>query len=473
VKRINLENVRSGYVRCLLFALCFGLAVAAQGQTFANLFNFDGTNGSEPYYMSLVQGFDGNFYGTTYVGGTNSYGTVFVMTPGGTLTTLHSFAYSDGAFPMAGLLQASNGNLYGTTEYGGTSDYGTVFEITPAGKLTTILNFAFSNGAYSVAPLIQASNGNFYGTTQSGGSGDNCGGEQPGCGTVFEITPKGNLTTLYNFCSQSGCTDGYAPFGPLLQAINGDIYGTTWGGGTNNLGTVFKVTGTGEFSTVWNFDYGALPTAGLVQAKNGRFFGTTNNGGAGNNGTVFEMTASGALTTIYSFGSAGSTDGGSPFQLIAATDGNLYGTTYAGGSGYGTLYKITPAGKKTNLFTFDNTDGGNPSGGLFQATDGTFYGTTTFGGPDGDGTVFSLSTGLSAFEETLPAIGKVGAKVTLLGNNLTGASDVTFNGTTATFTVVSDTEITTAVPSGATSGTVTITTPSGNLDSNAAFVVRP
>jgi uncharacterized repeat protein (TIGR03803 family) len=234
----------------------------------------------------LVQGSDGNFYGTTQVGGTNGSGTVFKITPSGALTTLHSFDGADGSNPAAVLMQASDGNLYGTTEAGGANgNYGTVFKITPAGTLTTLHSFGGADGWEPAAGLVQASDGNFYGTTYIGGANGNY-------GTVFKITPTGTLTTLYSFCSQSGCADGALPRAGLVQASDGDFYGTTAFGGANYYeGTVFKITPNGTLTTLHSFDGadGGDPNA-LVQASDGNFYGTTVLGGAnGDNGTVFRL----------------------------------------------------------------------------------------------------------------------------------------------------------------------------------------
>lgn len=239
-------------------------------------------------------------------------------------------------------------------------------------------------------------------------------------------------------------------------------------------------------STLANFDWtnGAYAYDGLVQATNGNFYGTTTEGGTGNNGTVFEITSSGTLTALYSFCSLSNcADGEIPFgALIQATNGDLYGTaTEAGAAGeghFGTTFQITPTGALSTLYNFcplsGCTDGEQPEAALLQATNGTFYGVTAEGGASGDGTVFSLSLGLGPFLKTLPSSGKVGSRVTILGNGLLNATSVTFNGTAATITVDKNSEIRTTVPAGATSGTVEVTTANGKtLKSNVAFRVTP
>jgi uncharacterized repeat protein (TIGR03803 family) len=450
---------------CVVLLLWAATATVAAGQNFKNLASF--TDGIEPI-AEVIQGTNGNFYGTTEYGGANSRGTVFGITPYGTLTTLYSFCSqtncTDGANPWAGLVQAANGNLYGTTQFGGGNDWGTVFRITPAGKLTTLYSFCSqpncTDGESPAAGLLQATNGNFYGTTAGPAFNGNY-------GTVFEITPAGNLTTLYRF----GYTDGAFPYAGLIQATNGNFYGTTIYGGANGYGTVFEITSTGTLTTLYSFcsqtncTDGAYPEAALIQGTDGNFYGTTAWG------TVFEITPSGNLTTLYNFCSQPDcTDGSSPYAgLVRATDGNFYGTTaYGGAYAYGTVFEITSSGN-----SFGYSDGATPSAGLAQASNGKFYGTTASGGSSGNGTVFSLSVGLGPFVETIPTSGDLGSKVTILGYKLTGTTSVTFKGTPATFTVNSSgTAITTTVPSGATTGPLVVTTPSGRLTSNVTFRVK-
>jgi uncharacterized repeat protein (TIGR03803 family) len=231
-------------------------------------------------------------------------------------TSLHSFSFSDGEYPN-GLVQATNGDLYGTTNFG--AEYaGTVYKITPSGTLTTVYSFCSqsncTDGDGPLAGLVQATNGDLYGTTGNGGAN--------GGGTVFKITPSGTLTTLYSFCYYGNlCPDGSYPVAGLIQATNGDLYGTTYWGGANGKynGTVFKITPSGTLTTLYRFcsqggcTDGSEPAAGLVQAANGNLYGTTEEGGANNAGTVFKITPSGTLTTLYSFCSqSGCTDGESP-----------------------------------------------------------------------------------------------------------------------------------------------------------------
>jgi uncharacterized repeat protein (TIGR03803 family) len=461
-----MSTMRNPGMSVMLAALWLCASASSPAQTFTTLVNFNYANGANPYFLSLVQGTDGNLYGTTESGGANGEGTVFKVTPTGTLTTLYSFCAktncTDGSLPFGGLVLGTDGNFYGTTSLGGsvagdcaTGGCGTLFKITPAGKLTTLHSFDSTDGETPYGPLVQATNGNFYGTTQSG--------------NVYSVTSGGTFTTVL-----AAGAGGFA----LIQATNGIFYGAG--------GSVYSVTSAGTLTTLFTFDGadGSYPVGPLVQASNGNFYGTTTQGGAHDLcngeifqgcGTVFEITPAGKLTVVDSFDAS---DGCYPNgSMIQATNGILYGTTVYGDSAGGcygtpgTIFSITSGVTLTTVHNFDNTDGENPSGGLFQATNGTFYGTAFQGGANGAGTIFSLSLGLGPFVETLPTAGKVGAAVKILGTNLTGATSVNFDGKAATFTVVSSSEITTTVPAGATTGEVEVVTPSGTLSSNVSFRV--
>jgi uncharacterized repeat protein (TIGR03803 family) len=423
-------------------------------------------------------------YGTTTDGGARNYGAGFKISPSGTLAVLYNFCVhtncTDGAYPIAGLVLGTDENFYGTTALGGAYDDGTVFRMTRGGVLTVLHSFNGADGANPQGALIQATDGNFYGTTGSGGAIN--------AGTVFRITGGGKLTTLSSFVG----AEGGEPLTALVQGADGNFYGTTLLGGIGyfgchsaSCGTVFKITPAGTLTTLHSFDFtdGANPEAPLIEGKDGSFYGTTFQGGtdvtgcfSSGCGTVFKITRAGALTTLHFFNDD---DGAFPAgAVVQATDGDLYGTTTEGGAnGPGTIFRIAPGGALTTLYTFcplgDCADGEYPYGGLLQATNGTLYGTAAEGGAYADGTIFSENVGLGPFVITVPTARKVGQSVIIRGTNLTGTTSVTFNGTAATFKVVSATEFTTTVPSGATTGTVQVVTPGETLKSNVPFRVLP
>jgi uncharacterized repeat protein (TIGR03803 family) len=476
-----------------------GFAIPAQAQTFKSLHTFgglDGTPSDGEYPNGLVQGANGFLYGTTLEGsslGNNIQGTVFKISTSGTETILDNF-WAEGPLTgnQAALVQATNGDFYGTTQSNGA-----VYKVTASGVFATLYSFCVTglpdcpDGATPEATLVQASNGDLYGTTQGGGGAY-------GAGTIFKITMTGTLTTLHSFCAtqntEGDCLDGHGPYTALVQGTNGNLYGATHTNGAYGGGTIFQITEAGKFTTLYTFckvsgcPDGENPYAALVQGADGNFYGVTGVGGTGafgGGGTFFTITPSGKLTTLYSFcGLADCADGNYPMALMLATDGNFYGMTGAGGANdLGSIFQITPSGSLTTEHSFDGTDGivsedFQPGPWLIQDTSGTFYGVTSEGGANYqtcsscNGTVFSLSMGLGPFVKTLPVSGKVGSAVTILGTNLTGSTKVTFNGKTATFKVVSSSEITTTVPTGAATGEVEVVTSKGTtLTSNVVFTV--
>lgn len=491
---------------------CVATVIASPAQTVTTVKKFGAVKGGEPM-ATLIQGADGNLYGTTDRGGSYQDGTVFKVTTGGELTLIESFCLSSTCNgpnqPRSPLVQDLYGNLYGTSEWGGPNSYGTVFKIAPNGTLTTLYNFCSqtncTDGQLPTAGLTLGTNGNFYGTTYNGGA--NAKYQDYAAGTVFEITPVGQMQTLYSFCSNLGhtgnCRDGAEPAGGLVLGVDGNFYGTTFAGGVTGHGSIFKITPSGKLKTIYSFcplgsscEDGVAPEGTLVQGSDGNFYGTTYSGGVSDWGTVFKVTPSGTLTTLHTFCEvSGCPDGSDPIAgLVQGTDGNFYGTAYYGGNnstncsfyGCGIIYQVTPAGTFTSLYNFcsqaECADGAAPWAGLMQATNGNFYGTTSFGGLTvydctntllGCGTVYSLSMGLGPFVEANPGFSKVGREVGILGNNLTGTTSITFNGVSAAFTVVSGTFIKATVPSGATTGPIEVTTPGGTLVSNVAFRVNP
>jgi uncharacterized repeat protein (TIGR03803 family) len=483
----------------LIFALWAATGIASQAQTFTTLHTFENSDGSFPY-GALVQGIDGNFYGTTWEGGReicyNGCGTVFKITTAGTFTTVHEFVGTDGSWPQSGLILAANGNFYGVT-MGYESPHTTVYAITPEGAFSTLYSNSYGLGSSGISmpvdpPLMQdTSDGNFYGTAPySGAIMKKCGDR--GCGTVFKLTPGGTLTVLYNFCNLKNCADGFTPAAQLVQASNGVLYGTTSDGGPDIgvaaiAGTVFKIGTEGALTVLHQFNSiteGWNPMAGLTLGTDGNLYGTTENGGIeacsdlyAYCGTIFKITPAGTLTTLHTFDG---TDGGNPVTaLIQATDGNFYGTTSGTGSrgtcsgnNCGSVFQLTPDGTLTTLHSFEKTDGMNPAAALVQGTDGNLYGTTNgYVGQRLYGTVFQLSMGLAPFVKMVPTAAYPGTTIFILGTDLTGATSVTFNSTAAAFTVVSATEITATVPKGSTTGTLQVVTPGGTLPSNVPFRV--
>ena len=459
----------------LVHIATFTLMSVCAAQTFTSLAYFtDGTTA----VSSLIQGRDGNFYGTSNNGGNGGYGEVFKITTTGTLTTLYNFCSQpdcdDGDYPFSALTLGVDGNFYGTTQNGGTSGMGVVFKITPDGTYSVIHNFQGLDGNAPEAGLVLATDGNFYGTTFAGGSYAVC---VDGCGTVFKITPTGTLTTLHTFATSSG---GMWPFAPLVQGTDGNLYGTTYAGGDYpknyacqyGCGTVFKTSTSGTFTTLHKFDYsdGAVIYTGVAQGADGALYGTAWGGGytyyehcGGGCGTLYKVTSAGKFTLLDVLDWNGSLYAGP----IPANNGNLYGQTYDGGISFaGVIYKLTPAGGYTTLFDFTSAYGGGGTSAIVQGTDGKFYGPYY----NYESGIYSFDDGLSPFVAFVVPGGKRGMTAQILGQGLTGTTAVSFNGVAASsFSVASDTYMTAVVPTSATTGPVVVTTPSGSLTSNVSF----
>ncbi len=320
---------------------------------FSKMVGYTNADGSYPQ-AKLTLGNDGALYGTSAAGGTNgNYGTVFKITTNDTLITLHTFNFDDGENSAAPLVLGRDGNFYGATALGGTTDNGTLFEITSDGSFQTLYNFSFGSNTISDIytnvdgsrpyGLTQGTDGNFYGTADFGGTNGN--------GTVFEFTTNGVLKVLHTFSPQAingQNADGASPQSPLTEGPDGAFYGTTPNGGAYAGGTIFRVTPAGDFSTVLSFEYftnGANPYGPLL-LKGGVFFGAAPdfaNGG----GTIFQVTTNGAVTLLYEFSEPGTNsenfDGAYPDAgLTLGRDGNLYGTTSAGGTnGTGVVFRLS------------------------------------------------------------------------------------------------------------------------------------
>jgi len=414
---------RSATLVLLAFGVLLGTAWA---QTESVLYSFcaelNCTDGAGPV-AGVVFDQNGNLYGTTEWGGNNgcyptSCGVVFKLTPEGHETVLYSFCAqadcADGAQPAAGVIFDQDGNLYGTTLYGGTHGNGVIFKLTPGGQETVLHSFCAWNGCADggvpYAGLVLDQKGNLYGTTLRGGAHNSALCESYGCGVVFKLTPEGKYRVLYSFCAQANCADGAQPLAGVVFDQEGHLYGTTSWGGAHVYGTVFtlgpnsKETVLYSFCTENNCADGQTPSAGLVLDQNGNLYGTTTTGGySGGFGTVFKLTPNGNETVLYSFCvQSYCPDGDVPSAaLVLDRKGNLYGTASGGGGynincalGCGVSFKLTPQGKETVLHSFcaqtNCTDGAEPKAGLASDHHGHLYGTTVYGGR-GAGVVFKLA----------------------------------------------------------------------------------
>ena len=386
-------------------ALAMSLAFAPEAShagPYRVLHAFDPNSGDGEGPIGLVRDSQGNFFGTTFSSGGDTPGAIFKIAPDGAETVLHIFGGGpdDGAFPAAGLILDAAGNLYGTTTNGGANGSGAVFVFTAGGKEKLLYSFCrrteCRDGASPSSALMRDDAGNFYGTTTSGGAHI--------VGTIFRLAPDGTETVLYAF---RGRADGSQPSGTPIMDGKGSLYGTTFGGGSEGrLGTVFKLAPDGKETLLHVFaggTDGAGPQGGVIADRNGNLFGTTLYGGGGSCaqslvkgcGTVFKLNKDGAETVLHAF--AGGADGSYPYAgLILDGDGNLYGTTSAGGTGTGcnegcgTVFKIAHDGTETILHTFTSATGATPYGGLIRDRKGNLYGAASAGGANNAGVVFEL-----------------------------------------------------------------------------------
>ncbi len=477
---------------------------------------FDFSNNSCPgafcgngAYGGLTLGTDGNYYGATQNGGTTgNNGTVFKLTPAGVATALYNFTgASDGSHPYGSPIQGTNGIFYGTTT--SQSNNSTAYSVTSAGVFKTLHTFTGTDGQNVYAPLVQGTDGNFYGDTAAGGTSNN--------GVIFKMTSSGTVTVLHNFTGTDGSNGSF----PLIQASDGNFYGSTYAGGTAGAGVIFKITTGGTYTVLHNIN-GTTdengPWGSLVQATDGKLYGITSNIGIGLWGTIFSVTTSGTFTTLYSF--TGSTDGGNPLSpLRQHTNGLLYGTTNVGGDvnnctsvvyingqptlvlGCGLVYSLNigkaafaslvstsgKEGAKIGILGQGFSSSSVVKFGGTKATTVTLSGTTFLtatvpsGALTGSVTVATGSTTLtsnSTFRVTptissfSPSSGPVGTLVTINGTGLMQATKVTFNGKSASFTTVSDIEVTATVPTGATTGKIKVTTKGGSVTSATSFTVN-
>ena len=462
-----------------MIAVALLSAVAASGQTYTKLYTYPIGSGAYSGIMIpqvMSQGRDGNLYSTIQNDGTKNVGTVYSMTTAGTLSTVYSFcaltSCTDGSYPWGGATLGFDGNFYGTTQGGGTHAAGTVFKVTPTGTLTTLWNFA--NGTDDSAPVyatLQGQDSNTYGVS--------VGQYNTQYGAFFKVSASGVFKALRDF----GYTNGADPNLPT-QGTGGNFYGTNQGGGdpTCKCGVIYKATPTGAITVLHAFKGGSTdgnhPYGILVQGADGNFYGTTYGVRYISGGTIFKVSPSGAYQQIHAF-AGGATDGVLPTAgLTLGPDGNFYGTTTAGGkANYGTIYKLNPStGAVTVVYSFCSQagcgDGFGPTTPLVLHTDGKFYGNT--GGNSLGGSVFySFDMGFKPLVDLVTWSAKVGKTVEILGQGFTGTTGVSFDGVPATFNNLSDTYMTATVPAGALTGTVTVTTFTSTMKSNRAFLVTP
>lgn len=475
---MNSRQVRQIRLFALLIVmLAVMLAVSAAtlcAQTYTDLYDLGSNSGdpTNPAWMGLfAQGRDGNLYSTTQTGGTINCGVAFQFTPAGKMNPLYSFMNkNDGCFPNGGLTLGTDGSFYGTTSAGGSVGAGTVFKITSSGKFTLLHTFnGTTEGVPADVPPIQGLDGNYYGTTSDGGL--------EVFGTVYKMTPSGELTVIYTFPGTSGLAYPMA----VTLGTDGNLYGTALGGGVNKFGGVFKISPQGKLTVLHSFSStpdGQTPKGAIIQASDGNFYGTTEAGGSDGFGSVYKMTPAGVLTIIHSFNETDGLGLHPLAGLVQATDGKFYGAA-ANNTSSGVIFQITSTGTYSVLVSLTNVTGkypgANPQVSLFQHTNGTLFGDTYGGGSQLEGVVYSLGMGLGPFVSFVGPLfeGKVGKTIEILGQGLTGTNKVSFHGVAATFTVVSDTYLTALVPAGATTGSVTVSTQGGKLPSNKIFRVTP
>lgn len=377
----------------IAFATLLLVPPVARSQDLTILYSFNGGDGANPDGGLLLA--EGQLYGTTYEGG-YGYGVVFELTASGTEIVLHSFVGGDGWWPTGALVADAEGNLYGVTLQGGVFMGGNVFKMAKQNEVSVHVFSGGLDGVYPRGGVVRDPAGNLYGTTENGGVYSN--------GTVYKIDLAAVETTIYSF---TGGDDGQSPLAPVILGSAGNLYGTTENGGRHGAGTVFKVSKSGQESTLYSFTGGAdgaAPWAGLISDSSGNLYGTTSSGGDtscnpfGGCGTVFKVGSAGQLTVLHTF--TGSPDGAVPYgSLLQDSQGNLYGTASSGGDtacnppyGCGTVFEISRAGAFSVLHTFTGSpDGATPYAGLIMDGQANLYGTTWGGGKYNQGTVFELT----------------------------------------------------------------------------------
>jgi uncharacterized repeat protein (TIGR03803 family) len=388
---------KTGVVVAVVLILATGAFAASKTKkpsvTFTTLYNFtdSSTDGGYIFGTPVIDA-KGNIFGTAEEGGANGYGTVWSLSSSGSISVLHSFDASDGAYPFAGVtLQnaQANSKMWGTTYYGGSVGYGTVFSISSSGAFSTLYNFGASGDPeYIYSSVVVGSKGNLYGTGEEGGA--------DGYGAIWEVSSGGTETVLHSFNSSS---DGAYPFlGTLRRDAKGNFFGVAESGGSSGCGTLYEMSSGGTFSVLHNFNCstdGQAPTGNVLEYK-GSLYGTAEEGGSSSYGTVWQYDIStSTFTVLHSFADS---DGAFPLGGVGCQEGkktvcagNLFGTTEGGGNGYGTVWEINSSGTFTTLYTFSETDGAYPYSRPFVNKAGDVYGTTYYGGSSSYGTLWEIT----------------------------------------------------------------------------------
>ena len=439
----------------------------------------------------LIQGSDGYFYGMSQFGGSANQGAVFKISPQGQLYILHSFSDGsvshDGAQPFDSLVQGPDGNFYGTTTLGGLANTGAAFKITPGGQLTILHDFGgdgvTNDGTSPQSGLTLGSDGNYYGVSFAGGSA--------GLGAAYKMTPAGGVTILHSFGDNSVTNDGVTPIFNLVLGVDGNFYGTAPGGvGQSTSGCVFKMTPVGTVTPLHSFGDGTVahdgikPFGALIQATDGSFYGTTELGGTASSGTAYKVSPAGQVTILHSFGDGSvHNDGTTPAdKFLLGTDGIFYGTTKSGGSaGQGVVYQITPQGQVIVLHSFGDgsvvNDGNqdNNANSLVEASDGTFYGATLGGGSAGQGTVFKLALGIQQLTSSATAAGTATLPFTYQVTTSTPTTNFVATNLPAGLSINQATGLITGTPTtpGTSTTTFTLTGASGSNTAQVVFTIIP